>query len=89
MHLARLVSISRVEEIPEQFRGFVDFHANLEGHDVSQKEKLAILVIEGTSCYVPVFLERMKGIEELERRLVAQQAEMPEDTRFALAKNVP
>jgi len=74
LHLARLVSISRAEEIPEQFRGFVNFQANMEGHEVSEKEKVAMLVIEGTSCYVPVFLDRMKRIEDLELRLAEQQA---------------
>lgn len=88
MQLARLVSISKAEEIPEQIKGFVNFQASLEGHEVSQKERVAILVIEGTSCYVPVFLDRMKTIEELERRLAAQQAKMPEDTRATLAMNI-
>ncbi|MDD1768078.1 MAG: DUF749 family protein [Methanomassiliicoccales archaeon] len=88
MHLARLVSISRAEEIPEQFRGFVNFQANMEGHEVSEKEKVAMLVIEGTSCYVPVFLDRMKRIEDLELRLAEQQAEMPQDVRSLLEKNV-
>jgi hypothetical protein len=89
LHLVRLVTISRADEMPEQFKGFVNFQANLEGHEVSKEEKVAILVIEGTSCYVPVFLDRMKGIEELEKRLAGQQAQMPEDTKSVLAKNVP
>jgi hypothetical protein len=88
LHHARLVSISKAEEIPEQFKGFVNFQANLEGHEVSKEEKVALLVIEGTSCYVPVFLDRMKSIKELERRLADQQAQMPEDTKLILAKNI-
>lgn len=88
MHLARLVSISRAEEIPEQFRGFVNFQANMEGHEVVEKEKVAMLVIEGTSCYVPVFLDRMKRIEDLELRLAEQEAEMPQDVRSLLERNI-
>jgi len=88
LHLARLVSISKAEEIPEQLRGFVNFQANMEGHEVSEKEKVAMLVIEGTSCYVPVFLDRIKRIEELEQRLVEQQAQMPQDVRSLLEKNI-
>ncbi len=88
MHRARLVSISKADEIPEHLRGFVNFQANLEGHDVSEKERVAMLVIDGTSCYVPVFLDRLKKIEELEKRLAEQQAEMPEDTRSLLEKSI-
>ncbi len=88
MYLARLVTISTVEQMPEQFQGFLNFQANLEGHEASKKEKVALLVIEGTSCYVPVFLDRLKEIREIEERLAEQQAEMNEETRSVLAKNM-
>jgi hypothetical protein len=88
VYLARLVTISRAEQIPEQFKGFLTFQADLEGHEISKKEKVALLVIEGTSCYVPVFLDRLKEIREIEERLAEQQAEMNEETRSVLAKDI-
>lgn len=88
MYVARLVSIARAEAIPEQFKGFVRFQSAIEGHDVEKGEKVAILVVEGTSCFVPVFLDRLRSLEELEGRLAAQQAQLSEDARSAVSKHL-
>jgi hypothetical protein len=37
---------------------------------------------------VPFFLDRLKEIREIEERLAEQQAEMNEETRSVLAKNM-
>ncbi|MBC7108108.1 MAG: DUF749 family protein [Methanomassiliicoccales archaeon] len=88
MYKAHLVSITTAGSVPENLRGFVNFQAAYEGHDVDESEKVALLVIEGTASYVVIFLEREKSVEEIENRLALQKAEMTSDTRNAISRNI-
>lgn len=88
MYKAHLVSITAAESVPPNLKGFVTFQASLEDHEVQAREKVALLVIEGTSSYVVFFLGKVKDVEEIERRLREQQAEMTVETRAILEKNL-
>jgi hypothetical protein len=85
MHLARLVAITEVRNVPPDIRPFVDFRAAVEERKLEDKELVAILNIDSTSCYIPVFLRDPVSISELERELANQDARMTSDTREALA----
>ncbi|UCE90737.1 MAG: DUF749 family protein [Methanobacteriota archaeon] len=88
MHVARLVAITEVRNVPPDIRPFVDFRAAMEEREVDEDEKVAILVIETTSCYIPVFLRDPVGLKELEDRLAEQDAKLAADSRDALAQHL-
>ncbi|MDH7508094.1 MAG: DUF749 family protein [Methanomassiliicoccales archaeon] len=88
MYRAHLVSITTAGSVPDNLKGFINFQAAYEGHDVNENEKVALLVIEGTASYVVIFLDRERSLEEIEDRLARQKAEMTSDTRNAISKNI-
>jgi hypothetical protein len=88
MHVARLVAVTEVRNVPPDIRPFVDFRAAMEEREVDEGEKVAILVIEGTSSYIPVFLKDPVSLAELEERLAEQDAKLAADSRNALAQHM-
>jgi hypothetical protein len=88
LYRAHLVSITTAGSVPDNLKGFINFQAAYEGHDVNENEKVALLVIEGTASYVVIFLDRERSLEEIEDRLARQKAEMTSDTRNAISKNI-
>lgn len=84
MYKAHLVTITDISSVPEGLRGFVSFQAAYEGHQVHEQERIALLVVEGTASYIVIFIEKVKGIEEIEARLMKQHTEMTQDTRAAI-----
>lgn len=88
MHVARLMAVAEIRDVPPEIRPFVDFRAALEEREVDDAEKVAILVIETTSCYIPVFLKDPISLEELEKRLAEQDAKLTTDSRDVLAQHM-
>ena len=88
MHVARLVAITEVKNVPPDIRPFVEFKAAVEERQLEDKELVAVLNIDSTTCYVPVFLKNPKTMEELEKELEAQDAKLTVDSREALAKRM-
>lgn len=84
MHRVDLVDIFRADQLPDEYRGFVNFQAALDEREVSSDERVAILVVENTACYIPVFLDGEETLQELEERLRDQEAEMAEDARESI-----
>jgi len=85
MHLARLVAITEVANVPPDIRPFVDFKAAVEERKLDDGEKVAILNIDTTTCYVPVFLKDPPTLEQLEEELGRQDSQLTADSREALA----
>lgn len=71
----------RVADVPAELTGFVKFQAEYEGRELTGEERVAILKVEGTACYIPVFLDGLLRIEDLEERLRAQEARMTSLTK--------
>ena len=69
MQQAHLVGVYTPDDLPEELNGFVRFQASLDGHEMRKGERIAVLNVIGTSSYVPVFLEGLKGYAELESKL--------------------
>ena len=88
MHVARLLAITEVRNVPPEIRPFVDFRAAMEERELDEAEKVALLVIETTSCYIPVFLKDSESLAELEKRLADQDAKLATDSRDALAPHL-
>ncbi len=88
MHVARLVAITEVKNVPPDLRPFVDFKAAVEDKTLDDKELVAVLNIDTTTCYIPVFLKGPASLEALEKELAAQDAKLTADSKDVLAKHM-
>lgn len=88
MHVARLLVITELGNVPPDIRPFVEFRAAVEERELDEAEKVAILVIETTSCYIPVFLKDPPTMEALAKQLADQDAQLAADSRDALAQHL-
>ncbi len=75
-----------LREMPEELTGFVNFQAKLDRYELRLDERIALLVIVGTSSYVPVFVERITDLSTAEKKLHGQDAEMDNVTRESLER---
>jgi hypothetical protein len=88
MHVARLVAITEMKNVPSDIRPFVDFKAAVEGRQLDDMDRVAILNIDTTTCYVPVFLKDPPTMETLEKELEKQDARLAANTKDALARHL-
>lgn len=88
MHVARLIAITEVKNVPPDIRPFVEFKAAVEERQLEDKELVAVLNIDSTTCYIPVFLKDPQTMEQLEKELAAQDAKLTVDSKEALAKRM-
>jgi hypothetical protein len=84
LHVAHLIGVYTLRDMPEELTGFVNFQAKLERRELRLDERIALLVIVGTGSYVPVFVETIGDLTAVEKRLRDQDAEMDEVTRVSL-----
>ena len=89
MHVARLLVITEVRSVPPEIRPFIEFRAAVEERELDEDEKVAVLVVETTTSYIPVFLKEPVSLEELEKRLAEQDAKLAADSRDVLAQHLP
>ena len=83
-----MFAITEVKNVPPDIRPFVEFKAAVEERELDDKELVAVLNIDSTTCYVPVFLKNPQTMEQLEKELEAQDARLTVDSREALAKRM-
>ena len=88
MHVAKLVVITEAANVPPETRPFVEFRAAVEDRTLEDKELVAVLVIDTTTSYIPVFLKGRPSMAELEGTLKAQDAVLAADTKAALARHM-
>ena len=88
MHLARLVAITELRNVPPDIRPFVEFKAAVEERELDEKELVAVLNIDTTPCYIPVFLKDPVTMDQLETELERQDAKLTPDSKEALSKHV-
>ena len=88
MHRANLVAIAKVREIPPDIRPFVSFRAEVEERTLTEDELVAVLVIDTTTSYIPVFLKDPPSMAELEEMLARQDAQLTAEARAALSKHI-
>ena len=86
MHKAHLIGVYTLREMPEELTGFVNFQAKLEKHELRMDERIALLVIVGTSSYVPLFVDTISDLTAAEKKLREQDAEMDDVTKESLTR---
>lgn len=86
MHVAKLIAITEVRNVPPDIRPFVEFKAAIEDRKLSEDERVAVLVIDMTTCYVPVFLKNPVSMEQLEEELSKQDAKLSTDSKEHLSE---
>jgi len=69
LHQAHLVGVYAPEEMPEELEGFIKYQAARDGHQIKAGERIAVLNVVGTSSYVPVFLDDLAGLDDLDAKL--------------------
>lgn len=88
MHVARLIAITELKNVPPDIRPFVEFKATIEDRTLEDMDKVAILNIDTTTSYVPVFLKDPPTMQELEKDLERQDAKLAADSKAALASHL-
>jgi hypothetical protein len=88
MHIARVMAITEVKNVPPDIRPFVEFKAAVEDRKLSEDERVAVLVIDTTTCYVPVFLKNPVTIVQLENELAKQDAKLASDSKELLSRHL-
>ena len=88
MHFARLVAITELRNVPPDIRPFVEFKAQVEERKVDPMDQVAILNIDTTTCYIPVFLKDPPSMAQLETDLERQDAKLTTDSRDVLSKHL-
>ncbi len=77
MYRADLIAVTPAGSVPDDLRPFVEFKASLTKHELRRDQQVALFLIATTSCYIPVFLDKGKTVEDVKKELADQQAEMP------------
>jgi len=80
-----LVAITELRNLPPDIRPFVEFKAMVEDRKLDEKEVVAVLNIDTTTCYVPVFLKDPPTMDRLEKELAQQDAKLSSDSKAALS----
>jgi hypothetical protein len=88
MHTARLIAITEVKNVPPDIRPFIEFKAAVEERKLTETERVAILVIDSTTSYVPVFLKNPISLEQLEKELAKQDAKLASDAKEVLSEHL-
>ncbi len=88
MHVAKLVVITEVKNVPPDILPFVEFKAAVEERALDPEERVAVLVIDTTTSYIPFFLADAGGISRIEEVLAAQDAALSPEARAALAQHL-
>jgi len=73
---ANLIAITKTKAIPKEIMPFVEFKASLKKRELSPDQVVVIILIESTSCYVPVFIDDDTTIDAIREELAAQEAEL-------------
>jgi len=88
MHKANLVAITEVRNVPPDIRPFVSFRADVEERQLSEDELVAVLVIDTTTSYIPVFLKDPPTMAALEETLAKQDAKLTSEAKAALSRHL-
>ena len=88
MHKVNLVAITEVKNVPPDIRPFVSFRADVEERTLADDDLVAVLVVDTTTSYIPVFLKDPPAMKDLEELLARQDAQLTSEARNALSRHV-
>ena len=86
MFKARLVGVYTVREVPDELRPFLNLEARRQKRELRMSDKFAALHIEGTMSYLTFFLDSLRSVEALDRRLAEQECELEPVSRSSLER---
>jgi hypothetical protein len=86
LYRASLVGVYRMDNMPEDLWGFVRYEAARLKREWKKEDKVALVNIEGTSSFLPVFLDSLKSVVELEARLREQDAELTDASKRSFTR---
>jgi len=86
LYKAQLVGVYMVTETPEELRPFLNIQAKQERRELKLNDRFAALQVEGTSSYVVAFLDSLRSVEDLEKRLKQQECELDPVSRRSLER---
>ncbi len=86
VHIAKLVTVTELNNIPQHLMPFVQFHAQLEGVEIKDDEKIAIIQIEGTQSFQAIFIERKVTLQDIVEKLRSQDTELNADAKNLIAQ---
>ena len=84
VYIAKLVSVAKIKNVTDKLKPFVFFQSNLEKLEITDEDKVAILQIEGTESYFPIFLKTNPTIKEIEDKLANQETKLNSDAKKLL-----
>ena len=84
VYIAKLVTVAKYKNITDKLKPFVHFQSTLEKLELSDDDRIALLQIEGTESYFPVFLETKPTIDDIEAKLAKQETKLNTDARKML-----
>ena len=87
-YVAKFVTVAAYKNITDQLKPFVNYHSTLENIEVSDDDKIAILQIEGTESYFPIFLKTEPTIEQIEEKLARQETRLNAEAKKLLIKYI-
>jgi hypothetical protein len=83
-YIAKMVTVAKYKNITDKLKPFVGFHSGLEDIEIEDNDKIAILQIEGTESYFPIFLKTKPTIEQIEEKLAKQDTKLNVESRKLL-----
>ncbi|HTY46973.1 MAG TPA: DUF749 family protein [Methanomassiliicoccales archaeon] len=84
MFKARLVGVYTVGEMPEELRPFLNLEARRLKRELKMSDKFAALQVEGTMSYLTYFLDSLRSVGDLDKRLAEQDCELEPISRRSL-----
>ena len=88
VYVAKLVTVAKYKNITDKLKPFVNFRSGLENIEITDDDKIAILQIEGTESYFPVFLKTNPTIQEVEAKLAKLETRLNTDARKLLLEYI-
>ena len=85
-HIARLIMIEDIKNIPDNLIPFVIFKAGMDGYTIVGNEKVAILQVDNIKSYYPIFLNGINTLEKVENELKNMDTEIDSEARNELKR---
>jgi hypothetical protein len=82
--VAKLVTVAKFKNLTDNLKPFVHFQGSLEDVEVQEDDEIAMLQIDTTDSYFPIFLKLKPTIEEIEEKLSKQEAILNSDAKNML-----
>lgn len=83
--VAKIADIKKVADAGE-YLPYIHFKAEVEGRELKGNELVAVLNVATTTSYIPVFLDKGKRIEDVEKEVGEAGAALNRDSREVLKK---